>query len=586
MEITLTLQPGVTISPPSDFPVDWPKSEDPTLHWTRDCEHNPQPITPMFASFAALTAGAGRARTVEPYQEAVLARDDRQFNSFNYSRVILFDGSPEEIAERARRNREIVGHISLRLPEIWQNEWKPELEALHDFWRDFDLAGATFSALAAHLETTITKATRMYEIHYRMGPPMWFALDEFELFYCDIFPGATRLDAHRLLRGFSNQTLAINRCLWQLSRTARRSTVVRLLLCEMSPARARMELEHMPEGRQFLDELDAFLQEFGYRSDLWDWGYPSWAEDPTPVFSTLRAYLLQPERNLDAELMKTTADRQQAVADARAALDTYPAQVIGQFERLLRAAQIALALTEDHTYYIDFNGFGWVRRVIAELGQRLTDQDRLNRPGDVFYLTIGELRNVVADPDLNFARRAADRAAETARWVNFPAPTELGTRPTTPLRIYSPDGRRMARYLGCWVTDDGEGQTGFLDGETDSAMLEACQVLRGQPGSAGVICGRARVITSLAEADRLQAGDILVTTTTAPPWTPLFLTAAGLVTDAGGLLSHGAVVAREFRLPAVVGTRIATAALQDGDWIEVNGSTGVVRLLAESALPV
>jgi pyruvate,water dikinase len=573
MNIPSTLQPynlQPATLPPADFPVHWPKPEDPAFHWTRDREHNPQPITPMFATFAALTAGEGRARTVEPYQEAVLGRDDRQFNSFNYTRLILFDGTPEEIAARARRNREIVGKISLRLPEIWQNEWRPELEALWTFWRDFDLAAAGFDDLAAHLEATITHATRMYEIHYRMGPPMWFALDEFEQFYCDIFPGATRLDAHRLLRGFPNQTLAINRRLWQLSRTARRFPAVRLLLCEMSPGGARAEMAQLPEGRQFLEELDTFLEDYGHRSDLWDWGYPSWTDDPTPVFSTLRAYLLQPDRNLDAELMKTTADRQQAVAEARAAINHYPSQVIGQFERLLRAAQTALALTEDHTYYIDFNGFGWVRRVVAELGRRLADQDRLNRPQDVFYLTISELRSMAADPDLNFARRAAERAALAARWVNYPAPAELGTRPAEPMRVYSADGRRMARYIGCWIDEDAEDMTG---------LSETCDVLRGQAGSPGVIRGRARIITSLADADHLQAGDILVTTTTAPPWTPLFLTAAGLVTDAGGLLSHGAVVAREFRLPAVVGAKIATTTLHDGDWIEVDGSSGLVRLL-------
>jgi pyruvate,water dikinase len=568
MDTTFTLQPATSSS--ADFPVHWPKPEDPGYHWTRDIEHNPHPITPMFATFAALTAGDGRARTVEPYQEAVLGRDDRQFNSFNYTRLILFAGTPEEIAARAQRNRQIVGKISLRLPEIWQNEWRPEIERLWAFWRNFDLASADFAGLAAHLEATITHATRLYEIHYLMGPPMWFALDEFEQFYCDIFPGATRLDAHRLLRGFPNQTLTINRRLWQLSRTARRFPAVRLLLCEMAPGNARAEMVQLPEGRQFIDELDAFLAEYGHRSDLWDWGYPSWAEDPAPVFSTLRAYLLQPERNLDAELMKTTVERQQAVAEARAAIDHYPSQVIGQFERLLRAAQTALTLTEDHTYYIDFNGFGWVRRVVAELGCRLAAQNRLHRPEDVFFLTIGELRNLAADLDLNFARRASDRAALVTRWGDYPAPTELGTRPAEPLRIYSADGRRMARYIGAWVDEDSQDLTG---------LSETCEVLRGQAGSPGVIRGRARIITSLADADRLQSGDILVTTTTAPPWTPLFLTAAGLVTDAGGLLSHGAVVAREFRLPAVVGTRIATTTLHDGDWIEVDGSTGIVRLL-------
>lgn len=107
MENTLTQE----ITPPTDFPVYWSKPEDSTFHWTRDREHNPKPITPMFASFAALTAGEGRARTVEPYQEAVLRRNDRQFNGYNYTRLILVDGTDEELAVRARRNREIVSRL-------------------------------------------------------------------------------------------------------------------------------------------------------------------------------------------------------------------------------------------------------------------------------------------------------------------------------------------------------------------------------------------------------------------------------------------------------------------------------------------
>lgn len=103
--------------------------------------------------------------------------------------------------------------------------------------------------------------------------------------------------------------------------------------------------------------------------------------------------------------------------------------------------------------------------------------------------------------------------------------------------------------------------------------------LRGQAGSPGKARGPARIIRSLAEAHRLQPGDILVTTTTAPPWTPLFLTAAAVVTDAGGLLSHGAVVSREYRIPAVVGTRDATTRIPDGQMLEVDGDQGLVSFV-------
>jgi rifampicin phosphotransferase len=100
--------------------------------------------------------------------------------------------------------------------------------------------------------------------------------------------------------------------------------------------------------------------------------------------------------------------------------------------------------------------------------------------------------------------------------------------------------------------------------------------LRGSPGSAS---GVARVIRSLGDADRLGAGEVLVTETTAPPWTPLFGRAAAIVTDAGGILSHCAVVAREYGIPAVVGARAATRSIRDGQRVEVDGTRGTVRIL-------
>ncbi|MDQ3547566.1 MAG: PEP-utilizing enzyme, partial [Chloroflexota bacterium] len=107
-------------------------------------------------------------------------------------------------------------------------------------------------------------------------------------------------------------------------------------------------------------------------------------------------------------------------------------------------------------------------------------------------------------------------------------------------------------------------------------------VLNGAAGSPGVVQGTARVVRSLADAGRIGPGDILVAPTTAPPWTPLFATVAAVVTDTGGVLSHCAVVAREYRIPAVVGTGTATTAIQDGQLIEVDGDRGIVRIVQDS----
>jgi pyruvate,water dikinase len=102
--------------------------------------------------------------------------------------------------------------------------------------------------------------------------------------------------------------------------------------------------------------------------------------------------------------------------------------------------------------------------------------------------------------------------------------------------------------------------------------------VKGNPGSPGKVKGIARVIRTLAEADRLHPGEILVTESTTPPWTPLFAVAAGLVSDTGGVLSHTAVVAREYGLPAVVGTGRGTDRIVDGMVIEVDGDAGLVHL--------
>jgi len=105
--------------------------------------------------------------------------------------------------------------------------------------------------------------------------------------------------------------------------------------------------------------------------------------------------------------------------------------------------------------------------------------------------------------------------------------------------------------------------------------------LKGNAGSAGKVRGIARVIIAITEAGRLQPGEILVTATTSPPWTPFFATAGAIVTDTGGPLSHCAIVAREYGIPAVVGTSGATAAIRDGQLIEVDGDMGIVRLIGE-----
>jgi pyruvate,water dikinase len=186
------------------------------------------------------------------------------------------------------------------------------------------------------------------------------------------------------------------------------------------------------------------------------------------------------------------------------------------------------------------------KRALLQEAERLVQADVLADEQDIFYLTFHELHDVVrtrrVDQQLIRRRKEAFRSYQAL----------------TPPRV---------------LTSDGEGIAGAY--RRDHVPAGA---LIGLPVSAGTIEGRARVIRDIAQAD-VEAGDILVTIYTDPSWAPLFLAVKGLVTEVGGLMTHGAVIAREYGLPAVVGVEHATRLIQDGEQIRVHGTDGYVEIL-------
>jgi pyruvate,water dikinase len=155
---------------------------------------------------------------------------------------------------------------------------------------------------------------------------------------------------------------------------------------------------------------------------------------------------------------------------------------------------------------------------------------------------------------VRYQAAVAERRADRARWLHVLPPAKIGKG-----EVVLPP--HLVRFFG--VTGDEPSRDG---------------VLRGVPASAGSARGTARVIRTLDEVERLARGDILVTYATAPPWTPLFAIAAAVVTDTGGMLSHCAVVAREYGIPAVVGAKGATQRIRDGMLITVDGAEGTVHI--------
>jgi pyruvate,water dikinase len=324
-------------------------------------------------------------------------------------------------------------------------------------------------------------------------------------------------------------------------------------------------LEESPGGRAFLGRLQAYLKEYGQLGEKPFQLYaPGWIEDPTPMIKNLKDYITQPDRDLEAELAALAVEREELVAQARQRLAGYPQPVVQEFEFLLKAAQEAAVVGEDHNFWIDFCAIYQVRRVLLEFGRRFVEAGVVDKADDVLFLSPDELSETAnALPRIDRRRLVAGRRAEIDYFRTIQPPTAVGTRPAGPPPD-SPLRRALGKFFGA-----------------PPAPPTEPDVLRGNAGSPGIARGPAKVVRSLAEAAKLQPGDILVAETTSVPWTPLFATAAAIVTDAGGVLSHCAVVAREFRIPAVVGTGQATAVIRDGQLLEVNGDSGVVRVLPE-----
>ncbi|MGC5287624.1 rifamycin-inactivating phosphotransferase [Micromonospora sp. DT231] len=309
------------------------------------------------------------------------------------------------------------------------------------------------------------------------------------------------------------------------------------------------ELPKLAGGAEARDAIEAYLDRYGMRcvGEI-DITRPRWRERP----ATLLPVLLDNVANFapGAAQQRFEQGRQEAQRKTREVLTRLRAlpdgeQKADETERMIERVRTFVGYREYPKYGIISRYFVYKQALLREI-ERLVRADVLREPEDAFYLTFQELHDVVrshrVDHTLIRQRRDAFRSYHAL----------------TPPRV---------------LTSEGEALTGAY--RRDDVPAGA---LVGLPVSAGTIEGRARVILDLAQA-HLEPGDILVTAHTDPSWTPLFVAIAGLVTEVGGLMTHGAVIAREYGLPAVVSVVDATRLIADGQRIRVHGSDGYVEIL-------
>src|SRR4051812_1221547 len=310
------------------------------------------------------------------------------------------------------------------------------------------------------------------------------------------------------------------------------------------------DLDERAGGREARDAIVAFLDRYGMRcvGEI-DITRPRWSERPSALIPVILGNVrnFEPgagERRFEQGLQEALEKEQELLERLRALPDGE--RKAGETKRMIDRVRTFIGYREYPKYFIVSRFFTY-KRALLEEAERLARAGVLRERDDIFSLTFHELHDVVrtheVDDRLISERKRAFRSYQAL----------------TPPRVLTSEGEAIA---GTYRRDDAP-----------------AGALIGLPVSRGTVEGRARVILDLAEAE-LEPGDILVTVYTDPSWSPLFVAIEGLVTEVGGLMTHGAVIAREYGLPAVVGVEHATRLLRDGQRVRVHGTDGFVEILA------
>ncbi len=563
-----TGSPGATAegdeAPP--FEVVWPTPEAASYHWKLSQRQGPpeawRPLEQDISSrFGRGRLHAARIKGQESYDETIWVQ------GYRYSRTAKNAESEEERGRREQSFQAAVDACTERGDTYYRAVVEPEVLARNAKLDAVALAALAPEQLANHLAKTAAMLERHWTLHWlwgRGGPR-----ERFEAVYKELTGDEGEDIPKKLLAGIPNKFTETVDGLIALARTLQAGPALRQAIESEQPTTFLARLPALPGGDRFREQLDAFLARWGLRSGM---GFGTnrspdlvcWREDPALVIAILQRYVSQ-------DLERITAP-QRRTADERAALLAKTMDAIGadperreRFTFWYAAAQRAARNFEDHNYDIDSASYALVHLAVAACGERLTAAGALADPQDIWMLRLAEVGTALRElprppaewrdwPALVAARRAEHQWQQTLR----PPPTIGAPPPAEDKQERQPD-------------EQDEAEPPALTSEDEARLL-----VRGQAGSAGVATGRVRLIPRTVTVPDVAPGEILVSNNAGPIWTPVFPTVAAIVLDEGALFQHAMGAAREYGIPGVLQTKEATAVLQEGQLITVDGNRGLV----------
>ncbi|MDX1417442.1 MAG: PEP-utilizing enzyme, partial [Candidatus Promineifilaceae bacterium] len=538
-------------------------------------EHMPEPLSPLFDELylqkgldQSLAEMAKFMSDISGIQidiwEFIQPPFAATINGYAYS-IASFNMSRTMIPKAMRIYIQVLPKMIRHLVPYWREGSLPRYREVVKYWKEVDLQEQKdVDLLRGMRELAYEDAVYWFAAAVPLGLARMSdaALNAFlKRMSPKIDPARrTRLISGSYLRGFPSKASAAQIELEAVATKIRQSAALRPLVLNTAAENLTAVLAEHPQGQAICHDLQAYLDRYGHQIYNLDFAVPTLADDPLPVWLNLKTAVAYPERDA-----KT---RQQQLARERHALEAKTQDSLNPLERwifrlLLRWAQRYAPYREEALFYV---GWAWptLRRLAHELGRRLTMTASLAEADDVFYLYTAELIGASNRregdetlPDL--ARMAQERRELRAARQRLDPPVA--------------------------VPEDGRMKFGPIDMaffEPKPRTAGSGPRLSGFGVSPGRVTAPASVIHSAQDFAKMEANSILVCTTTTPAWTPLFAQARGLVTDIGGALAHGSIVAREYGIPAVMGTGNATARIQPGQMIAVDGDAGTVTLVDEA----
>jgi pyruvate,water dikinase len=561
--------------------------EVPPGFWEREASHSPKPWTPMSLS-VVLDEPRNRAlrRTFAEFGLLAETLELRQIGGWEYTRLVPLGGKdrpapparlmPLLIRLVPRLRRRIADAVAAvrsdkagGFVERWYRQWQPDQAARIAALRDTDLEARGDQELDAHTATALALLHEGIDIHMLLHGALMPILAELA-FACRELLGWSDEQTCELLAGLSTtSTEPAHRLAGLAAMAASRPAVRRLLEGRIDGGTADRLAATDPE---LTEAFADYQREFACRALRYEIADPSIAETPE---LTLRLLADQLARGYDpaAEAAELARRRATAAGRVRAALAERPATDRERFERALARAERAYPVREDNEFFTVSAPLAVLRFPVLEIGRRLAARGQLDRRDDVFSLTLDEARAALRDGQPRRAL-AARRRGERAFVEQHPGPATYGRRPGPPPPLHAlPAEARFSMTALLWYID-----RVFEAAPSSRFQQVGAQGVDGIAASPGRYTGPVRVVTDESEFGKLRPGDVLVCPVTSPVWSVLFPSVGALVTDTGGLLSHPAIIAREYRVPAVVATGNATALLRDDQVVTVDGGTGRVEV--------